>query len=92
MLAHITDDLTNAREQPGIVQRWFAHSDAVQTELAGFSNQPSDMGQCPHRNRTVIGGHASKLVTGYERCPGAQVCGAKRGEHSCRSGADNDDI
>ena len=33
------------------------------------------MGQCPHRS---VGRHAAKLVTGDERCLGAQVSGAER--------------
>ena len=92
MRAHIVDDLAHAREQPGIVQHRLAHGDAVLTELASFSDQPGGMGQCPHRNRSVIGRHAAELVAGNERCLGAQVCGAERGEHTRRSGADNDDV
>jgi len=92
MLTHIVDDIAHAREQPGIVQRWFAHSDAVQTELAGFSDQPGGLSHCPHRNWPVVGRHSAELVTGYERCPGAKVRGAERCEHTCWSGADNDDV
>ena len=92
MRAHVVDDLAHAREQPGIVQHRLAHRDAVPTELAGFSDQPGGVGQCPHRNRSVIGRHAAELVAGHERCLGAQVCGAERGEHTRRSGANDDDV
>src|SRR6478672_9386053 len=50
------------------------------------------MGQCPHRNWSIIGRHATKLVTGDERCIGAQVCGAERSDYTRRAGADNDDV
>jgi hypothetical protein len=50
------------------------------------------MGKCAHRNRSVIGRHAAKLVTRYECCLGTQVCGAERGDHTRRSGANDDDI
>ena len=92
MRSHIVDDLAHAREQPRVVQHRLAGSDAVQTELAGFSDQPGGIGQCPHRNWSVIGRHAAKLVTGYERCLGTQVCGAERSDYTRRSGADNDDV
>ena len=50
------------------------------------------MGQRPHRNWSIIGRHATKLVTGDERCIGAQVCGAERSDYTRRSGANNDDV
>ena len=87
MRAHIVDDLAHTREQPGIVQHRLAHGDAVLTELARFSDQPGGMGQCPHRDRPVIGRHAAEFVAGYERCLGAQVCGTERAHHTGRSGA-----
>ena len=66
MRAHIVDDLADAREQPRIVEHRLAHGDAVLTELASFSDQPGSMGQCAHRNRSVIGRHAAELVAGDE--------------------------
>jgi hypothetical protein len=92
MRAHIVDDLARAREQPGVLQHRLAHSDAVLTELASFSDQPCSMGQCPHRNWPVIGRQAAKLLTGYECCLGTQVCGTERGDHTRRSGANDDDV
>ena len=50
------------------------------------------MGQCPHRDGAVIGRHATKLVTGYEGCLGAQVCRAERSDYTRGPGADNDDV
>jgi hypothetical protein len=50
------------------------------------------MGQCPHRNRSVGGPHAAKLVAGYERRLRAQLGRAARREHTGRSGANNDDV
>jgi hypothetical protein len=50
------------------------------------------MGQCPHRDGSVIGCHATKLVTGYEGCFGTQVCRADRSNDTRRPGADNDDV
>ena len=79
MRAHVVDDLAHPREQPRIVEHRLAHGDAVATELAGFADQPGGMGQCPHRDGSVVGRHAAKLVAGYEGCAGAQVCRAERG-------------
>jgi hypothetical protein len=38
MRTNIVDDLAHPREQPRVVQHRLADSDAVQTELAGFSD------------------------------------------------------
>ena len=92
MGAHIVDDLADAREQPGILEHRLAHGDAVLTELASLSNQPGSMGQCPHRNRSVIGRHAAKLVAGHERRLRAQVGRTARGDHTGRSSANDDDL
>ncbi len=92
MRAHIGDDLADAREQPRILKHRLAHGDAVLTELASFSDQPGSMGQCPHRNWSVSGRHAAKLVAGYECRLRAQVGRTARGEHTGRSGANDDDV
>jgi len=92
MRTNIVDDRSQARKQPGIIEHRLADSDAVETELAGFSDQPRGLGQCPHWNWSVIGRHAAEFVTGYERCLGTQVCGAERSDYTRRSGADNDDV
>ena len=68
------DDLTDAREQPGIFKYRLAHGDAVLTELASFPDQPGSMGQCSHRNWSVVRPHAAKFVAGYERRLRAQFC------------------
>src|SRR5205823_13594126 len=73
-------------------EHWLADADAVQTELAGFSDQPSGMSQRPNRHRSVIGGHPAKLVASDHGCLGTQVGGTERGNNTCRSSADNDDI
>jgi hypothetical protein len=50
------------------------------------------MSQSSHRNWSVIGRHAAKLVTGYEGRSGAKVCGTKRSDYACRSGANYDNV
>jgi hypothetical protein len=50
------------------------------------------MGERPDGNRSVIGRHTAKLVAGDQRCPCAQVGSTKRGQHTRRSGANNDDV
>lgn len=50
------------------------------------------MGQSPHRNWSVGGPHAAKLVAGYERRRRAEFCRAARGEHTSRSGTNDDDV
>ena len=92
MRAHIVDDLAHAREQPGVLKYRLAYGDAVLTELASFSQQPSSMGQCPHRHWSVIRRHAAKLVAGNERDLRAQVCSAGSSKHPRRSSANNDDV
>src|SRR5207247_10490082 len=79
-------------EQPGILKYRFAYGDAILTELASFSHQPGSMSKGPHWNWSIIGRHAAELVAGNQRCACAQVCGAGRGEHASRSGANNDDV
>jgi hypothetical protein len=50
------------------------------------------MSQCPNWNWSVVGGHPAKLVASDQYCLGAQVGGTERGNNTCRSSADNDDI
>ena len=50
------------------------------------------MGQCTHRNRSVIGCHAAKLITGDECVLRAQIRRAERGEHTRRSRANDNDV
>src|SRR2546427_4799689 len=84
MRTNIVDDRAHAVEQSGIVQCRLTHSDPVLTELAGFSDESGRVGKCPHRNWPIIGRHAAKLITGYERGFGTQVCGPERGNDTRR--------
>src|SRR5262249_37388058 len=60
--------------------------------LAGFPNKPRGVGQCPHGNRSVIGGHTAELVTSYERGLCTQICRAERSDYTRRPGADHQHV
>ena len=92
MRTHIVDDLADAREQPGIGKDRLAHGDAVPTELGSLPDQPDSVSQGANWHRSVIGRHAAKFVAGDERRVGAQDGGTVRGEHTGRSGTNNDDV
>ena len=62
MRLHLVNDFAHTREQPRILEHRVAYGDAIPTELAGFPDQPGGMGQCAHRNWSVISRQAAKLV------------------------------
>ena len=92
MHTHIVDDHAHARQQPGIIQHWLAHRDAVHVELAGFPDQPGRLSKCSYWNRSIIGGHTPEFVTGYDRRLRTEICRAQCGEHTRGTGTNNDDI
>jgi hypothetical protein len=92
MRLHIVNDFAHTREQPRILEHRVVYGDAIPTELASFPHQPCGMGQRPHRNRSVSGGHAAEFGSRNECCLGAQICGAERSNDTRRPGADNQNV
>jgi hypothetical protein len=79
MRAHIVDDLAHTHQELVVLQHRFAYSNTILGELSSFSNEPGGMGECPHGNWSVVGGHTAKLVACNERCACAQIRSTKRG-------------
>jgi hypothetical protein len=92
MRAYIGDDLTRARKQPSIIQHRLGHGDAVFTQLTRFPKQPGSMSQDTHRNRAVVIRHTAELAAGYQRSASPELSGTDGGDHTRRSGADDNDI
>ena len=92
MLAHVTDNLACAREQPGIIKNRLADSDAVLTELSSLSELPSCLCQCPHGNGSVIRRHATNRCAGDKNRSSTQLCGPECGRQTCWTGANDYDF
>src|SRR5215213_7174744 len=92
MRANIADDFADALKQSRVVKHRLADSDAILAELAGIAEQTRRISQRPYRNRPVIGGHATKLVTGNEGCFCPQVSGANRCHHSGGASANDNHV
>src|SRR5262245_9618289 len=90
MRAHIVEDFADTRQEPAVIQNRLAHGDSVLTELSSVSDQPSSMGQRPHRNRPVIGRHTTEGVPSNQHGACAEVRGAQRGDNTCRSSANDE--
>src|SRR5262249_707929 len=50
------------------------------------------MGQGPHRNGSVVGGHAAKFTARYQHSACAQVRSTEGSEHTRGSSANNDEV
>ncbi len=92
MLVQVVDDLAHARDQLGILKDRLAHRDAVLTELSSLSEQPGCIGQCPHRNGSVIRRHSAKLAAGHKNRSGTQLCSPECSDQTGRTSADDDNI
>lgn len=87
MRNYISNHLPHACQQPGIVESRLAHDDTVSAQLPSFANKPGGMSERPHRNRSVIGSHASKCIAAYQHGARAQVRCPESRQRSRRSSA-----
>ena len=65
MRAHVSNDLTDACEQAGVIEQGVACRDAVLSDLSGVAKQPGGVGQRPYGNRPIVRRHTTKFVTAY---------------------------
>ena len=88
----ILDHLAHPSQEPRVVERFAAHVDAVEPELAALADQPRCVRERTDGNRTVVGRHAPEGVARHEGRLGPEPRGASGGDDPCRPGADNQDV
>jgi hypothetical protein len=64
MRTHIRNDLTDAGEQPAVIEQGVTRRDAILTELPGIAEQAGGVGERPHGDRPIVSGHTAEFVTG----------------------------
>jgi hypothetical protein len=92
MSTHLVDDLADASEELGIIQRRLADGNAIPTQLARFTHQARRVRKRPDGNWTIVGGHAAKAVAGDQCRVCAKFGGAQGSDHTSWPGADHDDV
>ena len=90
--AHVLDDLFRPSEKASVVEPGRADSNAVAAEVLHATKQARRVGQRPHGDRTIAGGHAAEIVARDERRPRPQLGGAECRQHAGWSGAYHHDV
>jgi hypothetical protein len=73
MRTYIRNDLTDACDQPTVIEHGVTCRDAILTELSSVAEQAGGVGQRPNGHRSIISGHTAEFVTRNQSRGSTQV-------------------